>query len=64
VTPVAIRISAPPDVVVSEGDGFVDLTVSLSAPGLNTVTVNYSTPQISATSSPACPWDYAGSSGL
>ncbi len=36
-------ISAPPDVVVGEADGQVALTVTLSAPGQNTVTVNYAT---------------------
>src|SRR3984957_16953793 len=36
-------ISASPDVVVGEADGYVDLPVTLNAPGVNTVTVNYAT---------------------
>ena len=37
------EISAPPNVVVGETDGYVDLPVTLNAPGESTVTVNYST---------------------
>ena len=36
-------ISAPPDVVVGNADGYINLPVTLSAPGVNTVTVNYAT---------------------
>src|SRR5690348_15519801 len=36
-------IYAPPDTVVGEADGQVDLAVRLSAPGQSTVTVSYST---------------------
>src|SRR3984957_7091883 len=36
-------ISASPDVVVGETDGYVDLPVTLNAPRVNTVTVNYAT---------------------
>jgi chitinase len=36
-------VSAPPDVVVGEGDGYVDLPVRLSAPGSSSVTVTYQT---------------------
>ena len=36
-------ISAPPNVVVGETDGYIDLPVTLSAPGINTVSVNYTT---------------------
>ena len=36
------EISAPPNVVVGETDGYVDLPVTLNAPGESTVTVNYS----------------------
>ncbi len=36
-------ISAPPDVVVGETDGYINLPVTLSAPGDTTVTVNYTT---------------------
>ena len=40
----APRISAGPDVVVGEADGYVDLPVTLSAPGTKTVTVGYAVP--------------------
>ena len=44
VSPVASPgIYAPPDTVVGEADGQVDLAVTLSAPGQSTVTVSYST---------------------
>jgi hypothetical protein len=36
-------IYAPPDVVVGEADGYVDLPVTLSAPGLSTVYMYYET---------------------
>ena len=36
-------MSAPADVVVGEGDGYVDLPVRLSAPGTNPVSVIYTT---------------------
>ena len=36
-------LSAPPDVVVGEADGYVDLPVTLNAPGDSMVTVNYAT---------------------
>ncbi len=39
----APRISAPPNLVAGEADGYVDLPVTLSAPGTKTVTVNYAT---------------------
>jgi hypothetical protein len=35
------RVSAGPDVVLGEGDGFVDVPVTLSAPGLSVVTISY-----------------------
>jgi hypothetical protein len=38
------NISAPPNLVVGEADGYVDLPVTLSAPSANTVTVNYNVP--------------------
>jgi hypothetical protein len=46
-------VSAPPDVVVSENVGFVDLTVSLSAPGLNTVSVDWILDDGTATGGPS-----------
>ncbi len=36
-------ISAPANTVVGEADGYLDLPVTLSAPGTSTVTVNYAT---------------------
>ena len=41
-------ISAPPDLVVGEADGYIDLPVTLSAPGEANVTVNYATANGSA----------------
>ena len=57
------RILAPTDVIVGEGDGYVDLPVSLSAPSLNTVSVNYSTLDSTAFASNACNFDYVSASG-
>src|SRR4029077_15774271 len=56
-------VSAPPDVIVGERDGFVDLVVSLSAPGTSPVTVNYSTFNSTAGASNGCNADYVGASG-
>ena len=56
-------LSATPDLVVGEADGFVDLVVSLSEPGQEPVTVNYSTFNASAGSANACNGDYVGHSG-
>ena len=43
-TPVSSpTISAPVDTVVGEADGYIDLPVTLSAPGTSTVMVNYAT---------------------
>ncbi len=56
-TPVASpRISASADIVVGEGDGYVDVPVTLSAPGQTVVTVGYSTYNNTATA----PADYTG----
>ena len=41
-------ISAPPDLVVGEADGYIDLPITLSAPGEANVTVNYATANGSA----------------
>ncbi len=45
-------LSAPADQLVGEGDGFVDLVVSLSAPGSSTVSVHYAT--FSSSGRPRC----------
>ena len=46
-------ISAPADVIVGEGDGYLDLVVSLSAPGLNPVSVDYATANSTASAGPS-----------
>jgi hypothetical protein len=51
-------VSAQPDVVVGENAGFVDLTLSLSAPGLNPVSVAYITNNGTATGGSACDKDF------
>jgi chitinase len=67
-TPVtAPDISAPPDVVVGAADGSVNLDVTLSAPGINTVTVNYATADGTTYSRDACngtSYGYVGQSGI
>ena len=54
------RLSAPPDVAVGEADGYVDLPVTLSAPGQSPVTVTVATGTRSgtATAGTICPADY------
>ena len=52
------NISAPPDEVVSEDDGYVDLPVTLSAPGTSVVTVNYATANSTAGSGTGCDAHY------
>jgi hypothetical protein len=47
-------ISAPPDVVVGAADGSVHLNVTLSAPGVNPVTVNYFTVNGTTSSNTYC----------
>ena len=60
-------ISAPADTVVGEADGYIDLPVTLSAPGEATVTVNYTTADGSASGgNNSCPFassSYEGQSG-
>jgi chitinase len=56
-------ISAPPDTVVGETDGYVDLPVRLSAASPNTVTVSYTTANSSAGAGNGCNSDYVGTSG-
>ena len=56
-------VSAPPDLLVGEADGYVDLPVSLSAPGTSTVTVAYATANSTAFSGTACNSTYVGVSG-
>jgi chitinase len=56
-------ISAPPDLVVGEGDGYVDMPIRLSAPGINAVTVTYGTSSSTASAGNSCPADYVTTSG-
>jgi chitinase len=56
-------IFAPADVAVSEGSGYVDLVVSLGAPGQNPVSVNYTTSNNTAGAGNSCNGDYSGVSG-
>ncbi len=63
-TPVASpNISAPPNVLVNEADGYVDLPVALSAPATGTVSVNYATANSTAGASTGCDYNYVGTSG-
>jgi large repetitive protein len=66
-TPVATPgISAPADTVVGAIDGYVDLPVSLNAPGVNPVTVAYTTANGTSTSNTGCVYassGYVGQSG-
>ena len=63
-TPLALPdISAPPDVVVGEADGYVTLPVTLSAPGTKTVSVKYQTTNSTALSSTGCDYNYVGVTG-
>ncbi len=56
-------ISAPPDVVVGEGDGYVDLVVSLSAPGTSPVSVHFDTASASASPGTVCNLDFVPTGG-
>jgi Ca2+-binding RTX toxin-like protein len=58
-TPVALPAIVVDDVVVSESQDFVDITVQLSAPGTGTVTVKYATANGSAVGA----FDVTGTSG-
>ncbi len=57
------KIFAPPDQIVGEADGHIDLTVRLSAPGDSTVTVHYATAELSADDNSSCSEDYIGADG-
>ena len=56
----APNISAPPDGIVAEADGYLDLPVTLSAPATKTVTVGYATANSTAGSGTACNATYVG----
>jgi Ca2+-binding RTX toxin-like protein len=58
-TPAALPVIQTSPIIVAEGDGYVDIAVSLSAPGQNVVTVAYTTANATGTSG----FDYIGSSG-
>ena len=59
-------ILAPPDVVAGAADGSVHLNVTLSAPGVNVVTVNYATQNGTTSSNTFCSgtsFGYTGQQG-
>jgi chitinase len=56
----APNITAPPDGIVSEADGYLDLPVTLSAPATKPVTVNYATANSTAGSGTNCNATYVG----
>ena len=56
-------ILAPVDLVVGEGDGFVDLVVGLSAPSANLVTASYANLNGSAGAGNSCNTDYSPANG-
>jgi hypothetical protein len=56
-------ISAPPDLAVNEGDGYVDLVVSLAVPGSNAVSVNYMTASGTAIGNNGCNADFLPADG-
>ncbi|MGD0378041.1 MAG: Calx-beta domain-containing protein [Streptosporangiaceae bacterium] len=59
-------ILAPPDVVVGATDGYIDLPVTLTAPGTSPVTVYYDTPAGTTSSRTACygtSYGYVGQAG-
>jgi chitinase len=56
----APKISAPPNTIVGEATGYVDLPVTFSAPGLKTVTVKYATANGTAGSGTNCNATYVG----
>jgi hypothetical protein len=63
----APKISASPNVTVSTGDGYVDLPVTLSAPGVSVVTVNYTTANGTTSSNTFCSgtgFGYVGQQGV
>jgi hypothetical protein len=57
-------VSAQADVIVGEGDGFVDLVLSLSAPALDTMWATYAVADGTAQDGSHCDLDYYPSSGL
>jgi hypothetical protein len=60
------KISAPPNTTVSRAAGYVDLPVTLKAPGVNPVTVNYTTANGTTSANSSCDssiYGYLGQSG-
>jgi hypothetical protein len=55
-------LAAPPDIAVDEGDGYVDLPVTLSAPGINPVSLTAGTSPGTAGFGTSCPADYVTTS--
>jgi large repetitive protein len=61
-----VKISTGPNAEVSKADGYVDVPVTLAAPGLNPVTVNYTTQNGTTNSNSSCngtTYSYLGQSG-
>ena len=56
-------VSSPPDQLVGMGDGYVDVPVTLSAPGQSTVTVSYATANATAAAGTSCDNEYVAASG-
>ena len=56
-------VSSPPDQLVGMGDGYVDVPVTLSAPGQSTVTVSYATANATASAGTSCDNEYVAASG-
>jgi chitinase len=56
-------ISAPPDMIAGEADGYLDVPVTLSAPGKSTVTVSYTTADSTAGGGTFCNATYTTASG-
>src|SRR5439155_995212 len=54
------KISAPPDGIAAEADGYLDLPVTLSAPATKSVTVSYATANSTAGSGTVCNATYVG----
>src|SRR5439155_5200843 len=54
------KISAPPDGIAAEADGYLDLPVTLSAPATKSVTVSYANANSTAGSGTVCNATYVG----
>jgi hypothetical protein len=57
-------ISSAAPITVAEADGYVDLDIRLSAPGVSPVSVNFTTTNMTATGGTLCDNDYVTTSGV